>query len=101
MSALLSVCTKEEQRSVIKILWADVVKGAKIHFSLCAQYGDSALLRRSTREWIVMFKNSPTSVTDAKRSGRPSTATEHEKQEEARVIILADRRVITEEIAVN
>jgi transposase len=52
-------------------------------------------------EWIAMFKNSRISVTDSERSGRPSTATKHEKQEEARAIILAGRRVITEEIAVQ
>jgi hypothetical protein len=36
---------------------------------------------------------------DAERSGRPSTSTTGQKQEEARSIILADRRVTIEEIA--
>jgi histone-lysine N-methyltransferase SETMAR len=35
---------------------------------------------------------------DAERLGRPSTSTTGEKQEEARAIILADRRVSIEEI---
>jgi len=43
MSARLSVCTKEAQRSVIRFLWAEGVKGAEIHESLCIQYGDNAL----------------------------------------------------------
>jgi len=43
MSASLSVCTKEEQRSVVRFLWAEGVKGAEIHACLCTQYGDNAL----------------------------------------------------------
>ena len=101
MSARLSVCTKEEQRSVIRFLWAEGVKDAEIHARLCTQYGDNALPRQSVYEWIEMFKNGRTSVMDAKRSGRPSTSTTDEKLEEARTIILTDRRVTTEEIALQ
>jgi hypothetical protein len=32
MSALLSVCTKEEQHPVMRFLWAKVVPGTKIHY---------------------------------------------------------------------
>ena len=38
---------------------------------------------------------------DAERSGRPSTSTTDEKLEEARAIILTDRRVTIEEIALQ
>ena len=38
---------------------------------------------------------------DAERSGRPSTSTTDEKLEEARTIILTDRRVTIEEIALQ
>ena len=101
MSARLSVCTKEEQRSVLRFLWAEGVKGTKIHARLCAQYGDSALSRRSVYEWTEMFKNGRTSVMDVERLGRPSASTTDEKLEEARTIILTDRRVTIEEIALQ
>ena len=101
MSVRLSVCTKEEQRSVIRFLWAEGVKGAEIHARLRTQYGDNALPRRSIHEWIEMFKNGRTSVIDAERSGQPSTSTTDEKLEEARAIILTDRRVTIEEIALQ
>jgi hypothetical protein len=45
-----------------------------------------------------MFKNDWTSVTVAERSGRPSTSTTDDRQEEARAIILADGRLTTEQI---
>ena len=93
MLARLSVCTREEQNSVIRFLWAEGVKGAEIHAHLCTQYGNNALPRQSVYEWIEMFENSRTSVMDAEHSGRPSTSTTDEKLEEARAIILTDRRV--------
>jgi histone-lysine N-methyltransferase SETMAR len=99
MSVRLSICTKEEQRSVVQFLWAEGVKGAEIHTPLCVQYGDNALPYQSVYEWIEMFKNGRRSVMDAERMGRLSTSTSGDKQEEARAIILANRRVIIEEIA--
>ena len=101
MSARLSVCTKEEQRSVIRFLWAEGVKGAEIHARLCTQYGGNSLPRRSVYEWIEMFKNGRTSVMDAERAGQPSTSTTDEKLEETRAIILTERRVTIEEIALQ
>jgi len=32
----LVVCTKEEQRSVANLVWAEVGQGAKMHIHLCA-----------------------------------------------------------------
>ena len=91
MSARLSVCTKEEQRSVIRFLWAEGVKGAEIHACLCTQYEDNTLPRRSVYVWIEMFKNGRTSVMNAESSGWPSTSTTDEKLEEARAIILRQK----------
>jgi hypothetical protein len=63
MLARLSVCTREEQRSVIRFLWAEGVKGAEIHARLCTQYGNNALPRRSSvYEWIEMFENGRTRI---------------------------------------
>ena len=45
-----------------------------------------------------MFKNGWKSVTGAERSGRPSTSSTGEKQEDATTIILAERRLTTDEI---
>ena len=101
MSAHLSVCTEEEQKSVIRFQWAEGVKGAEIHGRLCTQYGDNVLPQQSVYKWIEMFKNSWTSVMDAECLGWPSTSTIDEKLEEARAIILTDRRVTIEEIALQ
>lgn len=43
VTATHSVCATEEQRPVVSFLCSEYVQGTKIHTSLCAQYGDSAL----------------------------------------------------------
>ena len=88
MSAPLSVCTKEEQRGVIRFLWSEGVTGAEIHRRLSAQYGDSALPRRILYEWIERFQHGRTSVKDEERAGRPSTSITDSNVEDSRVMIL-------------
>ncbi|PNF31030.1 hypothetical protein B7P43_G17957 [Cryptotermes secundus] len=48
MASPVAVCTKEEQRTVIRFLWLEGVSGSEIHRRLSTQYGDSALPRGST-----------------------------------------------------
>jgi len=93
MAAKLINCTKEEQRSVIRFLWAEGVPGAQIHLRLCAQYGDKVLSRTIVYEWIEMFKNGRTSVTGAEHSGRPATATTTRNEERTLELIRENRRI--------
>jgi histone-lysine N-methyltransferase SETMAR len=46
-----------------------------------------------------MFKNGRTSVTDAERSGHPTTATTAQNEDRGRELILQNRRVTVDEIA--
>jgi hypothetical protein len=84
MAAPLSVCTKEEQRSVIRFLWSEGVSGAETHRRLSAQYRNSVLLQWSVYEWIEKFKNCCTSVTHEEGAGCPSTATTDDNIERVR-----------------
>ena len=93
------MCTKEEQRGVIRLLWSEGVPGAEIHRRLSAQYGDSALPRRSVYEWIEKFQQVRTSLKDEERAGRPSTSFTDSNVEDARAMILENRRVTTDEVA--
>jgi hypothetical protein len=81
MAVKLENCTKEEQQSVIRFLWAEGVPGGQIHQCMCTQYGDNALSRRVVYDWIEMFKIGHVSVTDAERSGHPTTATTAQNEE--------------------
>lgn len=99
MAAPLSICTKEEQRSVIRFLWAEGVSGAEIHRRLSVQYGSSVLPQRSVYEWIEKFRNGRTSVKHDEGAGRPFTATNEETIERSREMILLDRRLTIDEVA--
>jgi len=99
MAAKLINCTKEEQRSVIRFLWAEGVPGAQIHLRMCAQYGDKVLSCRIVYEWIEMFKNGRMSVTDAERSGCPAKATTTRNEERTLELIRENRRITVEEVA--
>ena len=48
IAAKLINCTKEEQRSVIRFLWAEGVPRAQIHHRMCAQYEDKFSLVESS-----------------------------------------------------
>ena len=99
MAAPLSVCTKEEQRGVIRFLWSEDAPGAEIHRRPSAQYGVSALPRRSVYEWIEKFQHDRTSVKDGERAGRPSTSITDSNVKDARAMILENRRVTIDEVA--
>ncbi|XP_023715680.1 uncharacterized protein LOC111868870 [Cryptotermes secundus] len=83
MAAPLSVCTKKEQRSVIRFLWSEGVTGAAIHQRLSAQYGNSVLPQWSVYEWFEKLKSGRTSVTHEEGAGRPSTTTNKDNIERA------------------
>jgi transposase len=55
------ICTKEEQRAVVHLLWAEGVPGAEMHRKISAQYGNSVMSQQMVYEWIKRFKNGHTS----------------------------------------
>jgi len=65
--------TIEEQRGVLRFLWAEGVKPVEIHRRMLAQYGQSNMSQRKVYEWVERFKSGRTRVTEG-RSGRPSTS---------------------------
>ena len=73
MDAPLQDCTiEEEQRGVVRFVWAEGVKPVEIHRRMLAQYGQSTMSQRKVYEWVERFKSGRTRVTEG-RSGRPST----------------------------
>jgi len=74
MNAPLQDCTIEEQRGVVRFLWAEGVKPVEIRRRMLAQYGQSTMSQRKVYEWMERFKSGRTCVTDEGLSGRPSTS---------------------------
>jgi len=50
MDAPLQDCTIEEQRGVVRFLWAGV-KPVEIHHCMLVQYGQSTMSQRKIYEW--------------------------------------------------
>jgi len=74
MDAVLQDCTIEEQRGVVRFLWAEGAKPVEVHRRMLAQYGQSTMSQRRVYEWVERFKSVRTRVTDEHRSGRSSTS---------------------------
>ena len=74
MDPPLQDCTIEEQRGVMRFLWAEGVKPVEIHRLMLAQYGQSTMNQRKVYEWVERFKSSRTRVTDEGRSCQPLTS---------------------------
>jgi len=81
----LQDCNIEEQRGVVRFLWAEGVKPVEIHRRRLARYGQSTVSQRKVYEWVERFKSGRTRVTDEGRSGRPSAsrAREHRSRRKA------------------
>jgi len=52
----LQDCTIEEQRGVVRFLWAEGVKPVEIHRRMLAQYGQNTMNQRKVYEWVERFK---------------------------------------------
>jgi len=74
MDVTLQDCTIEEQRGVVRFLWAERAKPVEIHRRFLAQYGQSTMSQRKVYDWVERFKSGRTRVTEEGRSGRPSTS---------------------------
>jgi hypothetical protein len=48
----LFICTKEEQKVVIRFLWAEGVPGAEMHRRISVQYGNSVVSQWVVYKWI-------------------------------------------------
>ncbi len=61
-----------EVRSIIKFLIAENKSGTKIHWRLCAVYGEEHKMNvQNVQWWQKMFKDGRTSTYDKEQEGRP------------------------------
>ena len=99
MDAPLQDCTIEEQRGIVRFLWAEGVKPVEIHRRILAQYGQSTMSQRKVYVWVERFKSGRTRVTDEDLSDRPSTSRTQDHIDRADVMIREDRRITVSEVA--
>jgi hypothetical protein len=55
MATVLEECTTEEQRSVVRFLWAKGLNAKDIHKEIFPVYGGKCLSRKAVRNWVEKF----------------------------------------------
>ena len=97
----LATCTKEEQRSVNRLLSSEVVKLIEIHRRMKVQYGDACLSLQQVHEWTRKFMNGISSVTDSPRPGQAHRVVKPEVTAAVEAIVKENRRVTVDEITAH
>ena len=88
----LQDCTIEEQRGVVRFLWAEGVKPVEILRRMLAEYGQSTMSQRKVYECVEKFKSGRTRVTDEDHSGRPSTSRTQDHKSNRKASSLQENR---------
>ncbi|KFM73297.1 hypothetical protein X975_07259, partial [Stegodyphus mimosarum] len=99
MSRWLQIAPKLEMRAIIRFLWAKSCNCTEIYGQLHEVYGENAMSRQAIAKWCNMFENGRTDIDDAKREGRPPTATNSEIAACVNECILANRRITINKIS--
>jgi len=97
----LVTSTKEEQRSVIRLLSSEGVKPIEIHGRMKVQYGDACLSLQQVYEWTRKFMNGISSLADSPRPGKVHRVVTPEAIVAVESIVKENRRVTVNEIAAH
>ncbi|GBM68043.1 hypothetical protein AVEN_51691-1 [Araneus ventricosus] len=85
--------------AVTRFVWAKQCNCTEMYRKLHEVYGENAMPHQAIAVRCEMSENGRTDIDNAKREGRPSTATNSEIAACVKEIILANGRVAVEEIA--
>ena len=93
------VCSRTEQRSVIKFLVAEGCKAVEIHRRMSTVHGATCFSRKNVYKWAKLFKEGRRSVEDEDRPGRPTEVRSPEVIKSVNDLIQSNRRVTVDDIA--
>jgi len=96
MATVLCVWTQEQVQSVIQFLRAKGTAPIEIHREIQTVYGSNVMTVQHVRKWCWKFSGCHMSMTDEKRSGRPSTSADLVPAIEE--TLRANRRVLLKEL---
>jgi hypothetical protein len=69
MASVLEVYTTEEQRSVVRFLWAKGLNAKDIHKDMFPVYGGMCLLCKAVHNWVEKFSQGRSKVAGDARPG--------------------------------
>jgi transposase len=71
IATVLEEYKTEEQRSVVRLLWAKGLNAKNIHKKISPVYGGKCLSRKAVHNWTEKFYQGRLEVADDARLGRP------------------------------
>jgi hypothetical protein len=71
MATVLEECATEEQRYLVRFLWAKGLNAKNIHKEMFPVYSDKCLLHKEVYNWIEKFSQGCSKITDDARLGCP------------------------------
>jgi len=101
MAATFATCTKEEQRSVIRILSSEMVKSIEIHRRMKVQYGEACLSLQQVCQCTRQFMNAISSVTDSPAPGQAHPVVTPEAIAAVEVIVKENHSVTVNEMVAH
>jgi transposase len=69
MAIMLEDCTVEEQRSVLRFLWAKGLNAKDIHKEMFSVCDGKCLSRKAAHKWVQKFSQGRSKVDDDARRG--------------------------------
>jgi hypothetical protein len=73
MTTMLEKCVTEEQRSIVRFLWAKGLATKAIHKETFPVYGGKCLWRKAVHNWVDKFCEGRSKVSDNARPGTQVT----------------------------
>jgi hypothetical protein len=74
---LLEECSTKEQRSVVRLLWAQRLDAKVLHKEIFLLYGVKCLSCKAVHNWVEKFSQGRSKIADDAQPGYPvETATE-------------------------
>jgi transposase len=99
MTTVLEECATEEQRSVVRFLWAKELSAKDVHEEMCPVYGGKCLSCKAVHNWVEKFYQGRSKVADDARPGRPVEIATEVTQQQLEELVRADRRTTTNSVA--
>jgi hypothetical protein len=83
----------EEQRPIVRFLWAKVHNAEDIHEEIFPVYSGKCLSRKAVHNWVEKFSEGRSKVTVDARLGRPIEIATGANMQQVEKLIGADRRI--------
>jgi hypothetical protein len=99
MVTVLVECNTEEQRSVVRFLWAKELDAKDSHKEMFPVYSGMCFLHKVVHNWVKKFSQGRLRVADAARAHHPVEMVKEATVQRVEELIQAERRITMDSAA--